>query len=234
MGEVQRFLEAYRRLEAAAPRVLPRDGRESRGGIIARLCRLPMFNSYREELDCCREVRNLLTHEVQVGGAPAIIPGEGMVAFLERMIDLIENPERVKARMTPLARLYTVTEDAPVKQVMAKMQYKGLSRVPLLDSEGVVVGMFALETVFSAVAKGLTIDDTTTLASLAELLPLTANPLSSYKFIPPTLAVAEAEALFHHSGDRRTKLRALLVTDTGDATGKLVGILSPYDVLNAE
>ncbi len=234
MGEVQKFLEAYRRLEALAPRVLPRDGRDNRGGVIARLCRLPMFALYREELDCCREVRNLLTHEVLVGGSPAIIPGDGMVAFLDRMCELIENPARVKTRMTPRARLYTLAPDMKVKSVMAKMQYKGLSRVPLLDEEDRVTGMFSLETIFSAVSRGENIDDTTTLEDLAEYLSLSGNTMSAYRFASPDMTLAEAEALFHHMSDRRTKLRAILVTDDGSATGAVVGILSPYDVMSAE
>ncbi len=233
-NSVQQFLDAYRRLEAVAPRVLPRDGRDVRGGVIARLCRMPLFAPYREELDCCREVRNLLTHEVMVGGAPAIVPGEGMTAFLERLIDMIENPTRVKDRMTPLARLYTVTPDMHICAVMAKMQYKGLSRVPLLGDTGAVSGMFSLETVFSAVAKEEKLDDTTTIGDLAAYLPLNASPMSSYRFVPPDMTLSEAEAIFHHSSDRRTKLRALLVTENGSPTAKLVGILSPYDVLNAE
>ncbi len=234
MSEVQQFLEAYRRLEALAPRVLPRDGRDVRGSVVTRLCRMPMFQPYREELDCCREVRNILTHEVQVGGSPAIIPGDGMVAFLERMCEMIENPVRVKARMTPRARLYTIVSDMKVKNVMAKMQYKGLSRVPLLDEQDHVVGMFSLETVFAAVAQGETIDTETTLADLAAYLPLSANSMSAYRFAPPDMTVAEAEAHFHHMSDRRTKLRAILVTSDGTANGALIGILSPYDVMTAE
>ncbi len=231
MDKVQQFLDTYRRLEAVAPRVLPRDGR---GGVIARLCRLPAFSAYREELDCCREVRNLLTHEVLVGGSPAIIPGDGMTEFLEKIIDLIENPSRVKERMTPLARLYTVTEDMKMCSVMAKMQYKGLSRVPMLDDTGAVLGMFALETVFSAVAQGVTLDDNTTIGDLRTFLPLTASPMSSYRFASPNMTLAEAEAIFHHSSDRRTKLRALLITEDGTPASRLIGILSPYDVLNAD
>ncbi len=233
MAQVQQFLETYRRLEALAPRVLPRDGRDNRGGVIARLCRLPMFAPYREELDCCREVRNLLTHEVMVGGSPAVVPGDGMVAFLERMIELIENPARVSTRMTPRARLYTLTPDMKVKSVMAKMQYKGLSRVPLLDDEDRVTGMFSLESIFSAVARGEQIDENTTLADLAEYLPLAGNnTMSAYRFVSPDMTLAEAETLFLHMSDRRTKLRAILVTDDGTVRGKLVGILSPYDVMN--
>ncbi len=234
MAQVQEFLDAYRRLEAVAPRVLPRDGRDNRGGVIARLCRQPLFAPYREELDCCREVRNLLTHEVQVGGAPAIIPGDGMVSFLERMIELIENPTRVKSRMTPRARLYTLTSDMKVRSVMAKMQYKGLSRVPILDTEDRVRGMFSLESVFAAVAQGREIDSQTKISDLAEHLSLTGNTMSAYRFADAELTLAEAESLFHHMSDHRSKLRALLITSDGTEDGALVGILSPYDVLSAE
>ena len=97
--EVTEFLDNYRRLEAAAAAFLHVD---ARSGVIPRLIRHPKMEIYRDELDCCREVRNLLTHEVKVGGEVPLLPGPGMNAFLRRVIERLENPPRVRDRMTVL------------------------------------------------------------------------------------------------------------------------------------
>lgn len=225
--QVDRFLENYRRLEAAAANILPRD---NKGSVIARLLRMPKFAPYREELDCCREVRNLLTHEVRVDGEPAIIPGDGMIRFLEKMIDLIVNPPRVKHRMTPIEKLVAVTYDTPVLEMMERMRAHDLSRVPLLV-DGVVRGMFSMETVFRATLDGIPIGAETKIANLDGLLALDAAPITTYRFVPPEMTLDAAEEMFYHAYGRKSKIRALLVTEGGNPDGKLLGVLSPYDVL---
>ncbi len=224
---VDEFLEAYRRLEAVAGRILPKD---SKGGVISRLLRLPKLAPYREELDCCREVRNLLTHEVRVGGSPSVVPGEGMVPFLEKIIDLLENPPRLRQRMTKREQLFTVGEDSPVMAVMEEMRRRDLSRVPLLKG-GVVRGMFSLDTVFRAVLDGVVIDGTTPMSALAAHLPLDACPITAYRFVPGEMTVEEAEGLYNSAYSRRSKIRALLVTATGSPNEPLEGIVTPYDLI---
>ena len=73
--EVAEFLDNYRRLEAAAASFLRVD---ARSGVIPRLIRHPKMEPYRDELDCCREVRNLLTHEVKPAPYPA--PEDGALS----------------------------------------------------------------------------------------------------------------------------------------------------------
>lgn len=224
---VDEFLEAYRRLEAVAGRILPKD---SKGGVISRLLRLPKLAPYREELDCCREVRNLLTHEVRVEGAPSVVPGEGMVPFLEKVIALLENPPRLCDRMTRREELFTVSENSPVKEVMEEMRRRDLSRVPLLKG-GVVRGMFSLDTVFRAVLEGIVIDDATPMSALTPHLPLDACPITVYRFVPRDMTLEEAEGLYNRAYGRRSKIRALLVTATGNPEEPLEGIVTPYDLM---
>lgn len=229
--EVERFLETYRRLEAAASTLMPRD---YRGSVIARLLRMPKFAPYREELDCCREVRNLLTHEVRIEGAPAVLPGDTMCGFLEKLIRLIENPPRVCARMTPRAALIVADESTPVREMMERMHERDLSRVPILDGAGRVRGMFSTDTVFLATLHGIAVTPDTRMAELDAYLALDAAAISSYRFVGADLTVDEAENLFSHAYDKKRKLRALLVTEHGSLSEALMGILTPYDILGTE
>ena len=229
-NQIARFLEAYRRLEAVAPRVLTREQQRAGGGVIARLLRHPKFAPYREELDCCREVRNLLTHEVQIEGHPAVVPSEAMIAFVDRMVELIENPKRVRDRMTPLARLVVVERNTQVKQVMEQMWTRGLSRVPLLK-EGVVRGMFSMEAIFHATMDGVVITPQTLVGDIRDYLPLDGAPNTHYTFVSPETTLEVAEEIFQSGQNKKTKLRALLVTEGGNPSAPLIGILTPYDIL---
>ena len=224
---VNEFLEAYRHLEAAAAAFLPGD---KKGGVIARLIRHPKFAPYREQLDCCRQVRNLLTHEVSVEGSSPIVPGEGLIPFLEKMIALIEDPPRVSDRMTPRARLTVASVNDRVRALMTVMRERDLSRVPVLKGE-VVTGMFSLEAVFYACQEGLEIDGETTVGDFARYLPLDAAPITSYRFVSRATTIEKAEKIFLGAYTRKSRLRALLVTETGSPEEPILGILTPYDVM---
>ncbi len=230
--QVDTFLELYRKLEAAAAIYLPKEGRPT--GVVSRLIRHPKFSAYREELDTCREARNLLTHEVRVDGEPAIIPSEGSIRFLQKMVRLLEDPLRIRDRMTPKEKLLTVTQDEPVLPILEAMREKGLSRIPLICEDGHVEGMLSVDTIFLATIAGVSITAETLVSELSPYLGFDNEFATSYRFVPPHMLLETAEDLFHKTGDKRTKLRALIVTENGHRLAPLVGILSPYDVLNPE
>lgn len=229
---VDTFLELYRRLEAAADIYLPKEQKTI--GAIPRLIRHPKFMAYREELDTIREARNLLTHEVRVDGEPAIVPSDGTIRFLQKMIRLLEDPLRVRNRMTPREKLLTVSNDEAVLPILERMKEKGLSRVPLLSPDGCVEGMLSVDSIFLATIAGVSIDENTLVSELSPYLGLDSEFATSYRFVPAHMLLETAEDLFHKTGDKRTKLRALLVTENGNRALPLLGILSPYDVLNPE
>ena len=231
--EVSEFLENYRRLEAAAAVFLPRDSGGKSGSVISRLLRHPKIAPYREELDCCREVRNLLTHEVSVEGAPPIIPGAGMNPFLLKLIDLLENPVRVSQRMTPRARLYTVAPETRVLSAMREMEKRNLSRVPCLVQER-VEGILSTETASRLLVEKYPVTEETTVGDVFPYLSLDAVSTAVYRFVSPDTLLDEAESLFSHAYGRNTKIRALLVTENGATHAPLLGILSPYDVMEKQ
>ena len=225
--EVAQFLENYRRLEAAAAAFLRAD---ARSGIIPRLIRHPKMEPYRDELDCCREVRNLLTHEVSIEGEPAVLPGAGMNAFLLKIIELLENPPRVEGRMTPRDRLYIVRGDSCLLPALLEMEKRNLSRVPILDGER-VTGMLSTEAVFRLLLDRFPLSEETRVRHVDSYFSLDAAPTVAYRFVPPETLLEDAEKLFSHAYGRNCKIRAILVTPAGSPTGNLLGVLSPYDVM---
>ena len=225
--QTELFLDTYRRLETVAEGILPQNGR---GSVIARLARLPELAPYREELECCREVRNLLSHEIKVDGDYPITPGEGLQRFLEGLIERLENPPRLSSVMTTVEHLLTFSLDDSVLSRMREMTERNLSRIPLMQN-GRVEGMFSIDTVFWACLDGIYISEETTFSDIASFLPIAGQPWQPYRFVPSHMTVEAAEQTFNASTRKNKKVKLLLVTRSGSAKDKLLGVVSPYDLL---
>lgn len=226
------FLDTWRRLETLAERIVGPD--EHGGSSVLRLCRDPRFAQYRERLDYCREVRNLLSHEAKVEDEYAVIPSDAMQRMLEEIVTKIEDPPRVTEVMTPVERMLTVKPGSPVLGAMRRMRAQGLSHVPVLDSAR-VIGIFSVETVFQAVLDGeCRVDENTTIAAFTRYLPSEGHMGQDYRFISKSATVATAESIFDRAYDRNRKLKLLLVTRDGTDSGALLGVLTPYDLLGPQ
>ena len=223
------FLDTWRRLETAAEHLL---GPDTRGGnAVLRLCRDPRFAAYREPLDYCREVRNLLSHQAKLDGQYAVTPSDAVQRLLEEVLRKVEEPQRVCDVMTPVDRMLTATPQTGVLEVMRKMRQQGLSHVPLLEI-GRVSGIFSVETIFQAVTdNACRVGEDTVLAAFARYLPLDRHMGHDFRFVGRGVLTAEAEAIFDRAGSRNHKLKLLLVTRSGAAAEPLLGVVSPYDLL---
>ncbi len=222
------FLDYWRRLETAAERYLKSDGRG--GNVVLRLCRESRFSQYRDELDYCREVRNLLSHQAKINGQYPVSPGNNVLQMLKQVLDMLEDPPRVEDAMTPVEKLLTADMDSPVLPIMRQMRQRGLSHVPLLQN-GRVEGVFSVETVFQAVLDGCSVGEGVTMADYAAYLPPETHMGNKFAYIRRSQTLAEAEAMFQKSRDRDRKLRVLLVTSNGTPDKPLLGVLTPHDLM---
>ncbi len=226
--KTEQFLDSWRRLETAAERVV---GADSRSNAVLRLCKDPRFSAYREELDYCREVRNLLSHQAKVNGEYAVYPSDAVLELLDTVLQRLENPPRAADVMTPLEDLVTAQEDDLVLDTMRQMRSRSLSHVPVLKNNR-VQGVFSVETVFQGVLDGKwPIDRNTTFGEYASYLPTGSHMAYDYRFIARTTTLANAELMFEKAHKRNRKLKLLLVTKTGDETEPLLGVVTPYDLL---
>lgn len=224
------FLELYKRLENAAVRVV---GDNARGSVVLRLSNHPRFARYRNEFDCCREVRNLLSHEVRIGGDFAVTPSDAAIAFLEKILAMIETPPMARSRATPRSKILSAKPGDSLLALTRAMQAKGVSHVPLL-SGGAVTGVFSENVLFEALLQNrcLTITEETTLAEFAEFLPIERSLGKAYQFLPETATLDDAGEMFDNAYDRNRKLKILFITQHGLPREPLLALLSPYDVLD--
>lgn len=227
-ARTEEFLDLYRRLESGAQRLLGGDGRSS---AVMRLAHQRGFTGWRDELDFCREVRNLLSHEPKVNGAYAFYPSDQLLGLLRQLVQLVENPVTVAGRMTPVGRMLVCTPGAQALPVMRQMRRDGLSHVPVL-SGGRVQSVFSVDTVFQAVLDGaVQPDEQTRIGDFELYLSLERHMNQSFVFVPESMSLGDAGALFDRAYDKNNKIKLLLVTKTGLPGERLLGVVSPYDLL---
>ena len=222
------FLDLYKRLEAAAETVV---GKRSRGSMILHLADHPRFSRFLSELDCCREIRNLLSHEVRISGEFAVEPSDAYIALLENILAMIQTPSLARSYATPVEKLLTATESDLVCRLTEQMQMRGISHVPLLK-KGAVTGVFSEHVLFEALrANGsLTISAQTKLEDFAEFLPISHSGDCFYRFLPATASLDQALDAFEQTHKRR-QTKIVFLTEHGNPNEKLLALLSPNDVL---
>ena len=129
-------------------------------------------------------------------------------------------------------RLEFELEKAAIEDAIPELcKLSGLAELPALLEKGVVKGMLSLETIFHATMEGKAVTKGTRVRDLAAYLPLDNAPQTHYTFISPETTIEIAEEIFKRGQGKKNKLRALLVTENGEAGERLLGILTPYDIL---
>ena len=223
------FLDLYKRLEAAAVKIV---GPDTRGSVVFRLANHRAFADMKEELDYCRDVRNLLAHEVKVQGEFPVCPSDAMLRFMEQVLARIENPPRAMEHATPLEKLVIATPETPLLPLMREMRRLSISHVPLLD-DGRVTGVFSVDTVFWSVLEdgGVGVDEETRVSRFQDYLPLNRHPANSFGFAAQDILLSDARDVFDRAYHRDRKMKMLFLTKNGRDTERLLAVLTPYDVL---
>ncbi len=227
-----RFLENYRALESLVTNTYPLRENESP---INYLMRRAEFRAYREQLDLCRDVRNLLTHNPKVEGEYLVHPSEKMVQLLERLVDKIKHPLTAIDIAVGRKEILFRRKENFVRAVMAAMRDRAISHVPILEDDR-VVGVFSEYTLLSYLVdhgfRGIPVD--LCFADITEYLALDRYPGESFAFIPSDLPADSIEKMFDTATKEGKRIGLLFVTTNGKSGGKLLGIISAWDMAGVD
>ncbi len=197
--------------------------------VIMEFINSPEGEKWREKMDMCREIRNLMTHTADVAGEAVITPAEGVVDILREILEYVQKPPMALNYATKSAQILKASPMDPVLPLMKAMQRRGFSHVPVMQGEK-LTGVFSVGTVFlDVISGGRRIDEKTRVKDFAHLLPMESHVFEQYAFISEQATLPEAQAAF----DRRDKKRmaVLFVTRGGGEEGHLLGMITPWDVL---
>lgn len=231
MDKTDLFLDNYKKLENLAIREFHL---ESDGKAVYYL-ESKVFPKYRNEIAYCREVRNLLQHNPRVNGDFLVEPGDGMIKLLELLIGRIEQIPKCMDIAIPLAQVFSVGMEDSVFQTMVSMKEHVYTHVPILEN-GRVIGVFSDNSIFSYPLEEeiISLDKNMTFQSIRKYLPLDAHPTEKFRFIKQDSYVYEIEDVFEEAFHKNERIGMLFVTAHGKAEEKILGIITPWDVLAVE
>ncbi len=224
------FLDKYKSLEEALSLKYGLD-EKAFGSPVVKFINDKESKNYREKLDLCREIRNFLSHHSDIDGEPIVEPSESIIRFLDEVIQFVERPPLAIGFCTLYENVLKTSPTQKALTVMKKMQRMGFSHVPVV-SEGEFVGVFSISTVFSYALKyGIT--ENLTIGDFEEFLSPDQHENERFKFMHKDVSLFDVRAEFEKKPFRSKKLAVVFLTDNGTPNGRIVGLLTPWDVINA-
>lgn len=187
---------------------------------------------YKDTLNLCRELRNLLAHNPNFEGEPIATPSEPLVEELREMIKKIENPPRAIDFAVRGDDIFRADMNDSLLYVMKMMFDKRYTHIPVLQN-GRLFGVLSESCIFTYMLKHtlISIDDLTPVSEISRYLPVDAHNSERYLFRPRTMMYDELRELFEgeYSEDRR--LAAVFITENGKPTETILGLITPWDAL---
>lgn len=190
---------------------------------------------YSEDLNLCRDIRNLLSHHAEVDGSDAVIPSEAVQHRLEEILAFAKDPPRALSVSTRLENLFRAEPEDKVSYLTDAMERRGYSHVPVLDKEHRLTGVFSVSTLFSYAKrhpdfsfKELTVGD------MADCLPPESHATEKFGFVDRDAGLGEIRDSFKSNGPSSRRVAAVFVTSDGTAGGKVLGMITPWDIIKKE
>lgn len=232
MSNSEIFLELYKNLEELLTARFSDGGKRSPGSAVMRYYNDDEGRKWREELNLCREMRNMLSHHAQIGGEPVFEPSDAVIGVLKQILTDVENPPVAMTIATPAAKLVTCDQGDRAEDIIKMMRDKGYSHVPVLE-KGRLVGVFSVGTVFSMVEKygPAAIPEGAAVGDFSEFLPPDRHTTESFGFVSGNSPYGGLKHKFTAKGPKERRVAALFVTSSGNKTEKLLGIITPWDMI---
>ena len=232
MLRAQTFLQLYRVLEGLLEKKYDGETRRNSSVIMEYLAD-PESEPVRQELNLCREIRNLLTHNADGAGQAVVEPSKGVLDSLYAIIEYVEKPQPALNYATPAADVLCTHYGANVLELMEKMWRRGFSHVPVLNKGG-ISGVFSVSSVFAfLLEKGPgALNGETRVTDLGKLLKLNRAEGERYLLMGRDATYMDVRDAFERGGGRNSRLAAVFITEDGELNQPLLGMLTPWDVLD--
>ena len=185
----------------------------------------------RDKLDVCREIRNLLTHTAKIGGEEVVEPSEAICTELRACLEYVKRPPLAIDYATKGENIMKAGLNQSVLKIMRIMEKNGYSHIPIMEN-GSFVGVFSTSTVFTYVLnpQGKQIGYNTSISELRDLLPIKAHS-ENYEFVSRDTTLSEVRQKFETYKGRNKRVSVIFVTENGSERERLLGMLTPWDVL---
>lgn len=226
------FLNLYKTMEQILTNKYYNSGDAVKGSVVVRFMNDSEGRPFRDKLDLCREIRNLLAHHADVGGESIVEPSQAMVDFLQSVVDYLQRPPLALDFATRWEDIVKANLTQKALSVMKRMEQRGFSHIPVFEN-GNMVGVFSISTVFSYIVenRNAILDEQTEIMDFYDMLPVERHKNEQFMFMSREATVSEVRAAFEKKRERSRRLAIVFITENGKKDGRLLGMLTPWDIL---
>ena len=229
-SNIDKFLELYKKIEFFAKKTYNCSPEQ---GFILPLINDRRFGSYYQKIDYCRKVRNLISHNSKFNDGFPIEPTNEMIAFLqEKIIDVFEKPKKIRDIWIIKEKIRSAKLNDKVLPIMKDMRENKYTHIPIIENEQ-VVGIFSENTLFEFIINEeiMSIDEKTLVSDFKNLLPLDEHRSESFYFVSKEETLDKIRKMFESNFTENKRIGMIFVTHSGKPTEKMLGIVTPWDVL---
>lgn len=227
----EQFLTLYRRLEGILEKRYT--GRKmSSGSVVMEYLHDADSAPCRTELDMCREIRNLLTHNTDGAGEPVVEPSEAVVRTLSGIVDYVQRPRLAMDYGTSGDRILFAHPNDSALDVMRHMMRMGYSHVPVRDRTG-LVGVFSAASLMRYVGDAGfdRLHDTLKIGELKNALDFDDARSEKYEFFDRNATLTAVREAFEKRRERNSRLAVAFITEDGAQHSEVLAMLTSWDVL---
>lgn len=229
-SRAEQFLKMYRVLEGILEKRYP--DRRHGPSVIMEYLRDADSEPCRHELNVCREIRNMLSHNADNDGDHIVEPSEEVLISLQNILEHVSAPKYAVKYGTPQDKIMWANLNDRLIDIMHRMHNKGYSHVPIMEN-GIITGVFSAGSLFSYLEEnGLdALDDSSRVRQLRDVLSIDKHGAEKYLFMPEDTTIYQVRAAFEKRSERNSRPSAVFITKNGNQKEQPIAMLTPWDVL---
>lgn len=230
-SRIDEFLDLYKQLEDVLEDKY-RNARRHYSSVVFEFIKDGESAPVRDNLETCREIRNLLTHSANLEGEPIVEPSAPVVRAMREVLDFARRPPLALDYATKGEQVMRAHLHQKVLRLMEVMEKNGYSHIPVMR-DGEFCGVFSVGTVFQYIlrTKGRSIQPDTTVADLGKHLDVAAH-MENYQFVSKDATYLSVRRIFDRVRGKNQRVSVVFITENGKPGEPLLGMLTPWDVLH--
>ncbi|MDD4796853.1 MAG: CBS domain-containing protein [Eubacteriales bacterium] len=233
----EQFLQLYNRLDKFMRMLAQSSPSTPHAELLDRIRKYELngtiaYSRNNEFLKDMARLRNTIVHNPKEDAEVIALPLQSVVERYAALIDKAMSPPSCMQIAIPRASVLSAGWHDRIGDTARRMRKAEYSHIPILKDD-VVLGVFSESSLYTyfALRGELVLDESATIADLAGVTALDAHSSECFRFLPASADMDDLLDLFQNIKHGRKRLVMVFVTHDGRPTGRLVGILTAWDVL---
>lgn len=233
----EEYVRIYNEIDHYMRKVLNEEKYTEHSYLIDKMAdRSSVFGRYAQELRTLAQLRNSLVHNPFMRIAhPIAVPDEKILAQYRVIRDMLLNPPTSLSIAVPVHKLYTATLQTNAIEVMKMMKKHTYTHVPIMEGER-MIGVFSENSLLAYIASNedSIITKDLPISEFDEYIGLSTHPSEQFAFIGRRASLNDVYKIFNDALKKRVRIGVLFVTDQGKSDQKVLGIITAWDLAQAE